>query len=91
MYETNESIQLTIRDDGSALREPARSGRTGTGIAGLTERIAALGGTVTACRPDDGGFRLTVDIPQPHSPTKVPASAAVRPASGQSFALGKQA
>jgi signal transduction histidine kinase len=34
----------------------------GTGLVGLTERVALLGGTLTAC-PENGGFAVTASIP----------------------------
>jgi two-component system sensor histidine kinase DesK len=36
----------------------------GAGLLGLTERVAAIGGTVEA-EPTECGFRITVDVPSP--------------------------
>lgn len=41
----------------------ADPGQSGTGIAGLRERVATIGGRVEAGRLDDGGFRLRVSVP----------------------------
>jgi two-component system sensor histidine kinase DesK len=57
------SDQVEIVDDG---RGPAadRDGHDGHGLAGLRERAARLGGTVTVGRADGGkGFRLRVSVP----------------------------
>jgi two-component system sensor histidine kinase DesK len=90
LRESGGSAGLTISDNGMSEAEVQRSGRAGTGIAGLTERIAALGGSVTAGRPADGGFRLVVEIPRPSVGAPVPAPERRRSASGQPFALGEQ-
>ncbi|MBC6462303.1 sensor histidine kinase [Actinomadura sp. HBU206391] len=50
---------VEIRDDGTA--EPP--GAVGHGLSGLTERMATAGGTLTAGRRADGGFRLAVTLP----------------------------
>jgi two-component system sensor histidine kinase DesK len=60
--------EASITDDG---RGPARTAGTsgtpnqapGTGLVGLAERIAALGGRFETGRTSDGGFRLTVALP----------------------------
>ncbi|HEX7103154.1 MAG TPA: sensor histidine kinase [Nitrolancea sp.] len=90
LRKSGESVRLTVRDDGTTTSEPPRSGRAGTGIAGLAERVAALGGTVTAGQPAEGGFRLVVDIPPPNAGANAPAPAIRQPGSGQPFVLGEQ-
>lgn len=50
-----------VIDDGAADDTPA--GQDGNGIAGLSERIAARGGVLTAGRDERGGFRLRVELP----------------------------
>jgi signal transduction histidine kinase len=67
------AIAVTITDDGHDLRvrvtntAPARSEEptpgAQLGLAGIRERAAALGGTVTAGPTPDGGFELTATLP----------------------------
>ena len=52
---------LSVRDDGSGGADPAR----GTGLIGLTDRIQALGGTITLHSPTGQGTTLDVDLPVP--------------------------
>ncbi|MDX3855026.1 sensor histidine kinase [Streptomyces sp. AK02-01A] len=59
---------LVVENDGAP--DPAAAGamapaRTGSGLAGLRERLAALDGTLEAGRTDDGRFRLTARVPLP--------------------------
>jgi glucose-6-phosphate-specific signal transduction histidine kinase len=35
----------------------------GIGLAGMEERITGLGGSLEAYSPEEGGFRLKVEIP----------------------------
>ncbi len=49
---------LEIRDDGPG----TEAGEPGSGLAGLTERMAALGGTLTAGRLPSGGYRLRAEV-----------------------------
>lgn len=68
------SARLTITDDGRG-PGPAAGGtavqaRTGTGLRGLTERLAAAGGSLTAAPTPPTGFRLTATLPvEDPSPT----------------------
>lgn len=41
----------------------------GTGLAGLAERVAALGGTFTAAPDQDGSWRVTAVLPLSHATT----------------------
>ncbi len=65
----NLRIELTPRsiavfDDGRVVAgSPAGPGR-GSGLAGLAERAAALGGTVHAGPREPVGFRLCVEVPE---------------------------
>jgi signal transduction histidine kinase len=56
------AITLEITDDGrgaqQGMLEPA-----GSGLAGLRERVAALGGSCQAGPLPEGGFRLAVTVP----------------------------
>ena len=66
------AVTLTMDNDGTP--SGAAPARPGTGLTGLTERITALGGTVTAgCSPGDR-FRLEATVPA------APVQAAGRPA-----------
>jgi signal transduction histidine kinase len=50
---------LTVRDDGLGGADPAR----GSGLIGLTDRVEALGGTLTIVSPRGGGTTLHVELP----------------------------
>ncbi|SOD62467.1 two-component system, NarL family, sensor histidine kinase DesK [Streptomyces zhaozhouensis] len=54
--------ELSLENDGAVARETAAAG-TGTGLAGLRERLSALGGTLSAERAEGGIFRLTARVP----------------------------
>ncbi|MFJ6702923.1 MULTISPECIES: histidine kinase [unclassified Streptomyces] len=59
-----ERVRLTITDDGSgAGAEPGREGVGGTGLKGLTERLAAAGGSLEAGPSPRGGFTVTAQLP----------------------------
>jgi glucose-6-phosphate-specific signal transduction histidine kinase len=51
-------VRLAIRDDGIGGADPAR----GSGLAGLSDRIEALGGTLKSPAPG-GGTTLLIEIP----------------------------
>ncbi len=58
---TPDGLRLTVdNDQGSA---PVVGGSTGFGIVGMTERIAAVGGSLDA-RPRPGGFTVIASIPR---------------------------
>jgi signal transduction histidine kinase len=52
-------LLLSVRDDGVG---GAATGR-GSGLVGLTDRVEALGGTITVHSPIGQGTRLEVDLP----------------------------
>ena len=52
-------LHLSVRDDGSGGADPAH----GTGLIGLTDRVQALGGTITIHSPVGEGTTLHVDLP----------------------------
>jgi len=65
------------REDGTARAEVVDDGRgavggdraTGSGLAGLAERTAALGGRLAAGGGEQGGFHLRIDAPIAAAPT----------------------
>ena len=54
-------LHLTVHDDGNGGADPTQ----GTGLIGLTDRIQALGGTVTIHSPIGEGTTLHVDLAVP--------------------------
>ena len=78
---TNATIRIAYRegtlmvevDDDGAPRSPGRPGGqpqgTGSGIAGMTERAAALGGTLQAGPRPGGGFTVRARLPL-HGPSQ---------------------
>ncbi|GAA3199720.1 sensor histidine kinase [Dactylosporangium siamense] len=52
-------LHLTVRDDGVGGADPKR----GTGLTGLTDRVEAMGGTLTFESPPGEGTRLQADFP----------------------------
>lgn len=59
------AVRLTVRNDGAEAAPPASaaSGRHGTGLAGLSGRVLALGGEFTA-GAEDGTFTLRAVVPR---------------------------
>jgi signal transduction histidine kinase len=53
------SLLLSVRDDGIGGADPAR----GSGLAGLTDRIEALGGSIRVHSAAGTGTHITVDLP----------------------------
>jgi signal transduction histidine kinase len=60
-------LRLTVRDDGIGGADPAN----GSGLTGLTDRVEALGGTITVHSPPGEGTTLQVWLPfsAPAEPT----------------------
>jgi PAS domain S-box-containing protein len=54
-----EILRLAVRDDGIGGADPAQ----GSGLVGLSDRIEALGGTLTVASPADRGTTLLIEIP----------------------------
>jgi signal transduction histidine kinase len=52
-------LVLTIDDDGVGGADPAQ----GSGLTGLADRVAALGGTIAITSPPDRGTSLRVELP----------------------------
>jgi PAS domain S-box-containing protein len=53
------TLQLTFDDDGVGGADPAR----GSGLTGLMDRVAALGGTISITSPPGRGTSLRVELP----------------------------
>ena len=56
------SLLLSVRDDGIGGADPAR----GSGLAGLTDRVEALGGSIRLHSATGAGTHITVDLPLEH-------------------------
>jgi signal transduction histidine kinase len=58
----NGSLLLSIRDDGIGGADPTR----GSGLAGLTDRVEALGGSIHLHSAAGAGTHITADLPLEH-------------------------
>jgi signal transduction histidine kinase len=58
---TGHSLTFTVEDDGKGF-DPATA-RMGTGVQGMTDRMAALGGTLEVSSEPGRGTRVTGTIP----------------------------
>ncbi|WP_051789693.1 sensor histidine kinase [Streptomyces sp. NRRL S-1022] len=79
-----ERVRLTVTDDGEGTGTGTSGGVGGTGLKGLTERLAAAGGSLTAGPAPRGGFAVTADLPAGGAeavPAAVTAPRAHRPPS----------
>lgn len=56
---SNARAVLTVRDGGSGGADPAH----GSGLRGLADRVAALGGSLVVASPPGGGTLLTAELP----------------------------
>jgi len=54
-----DALHLSIEDDGVGGANPAR----GSGLVGLTDRVEALGGTLTIRSPAGDGTTMRVELP----------------------------
>jgi signal transduction histidine kinase len=60
------AVRLCVRDDGQARpASGALEGRGRMGLAGMRERITALGGTLSVHAAAEGGVELTVTLAAP--------------------------
>ena len=59
------SLLLSIRDDGVGGADPAR----GSGLAGLTDRVEALGGSIQLRSAAGAGTHITVELPREYELT----------------------
>lgn len=62
---TEDAAELRIRDDGRGLCGVSIDDDRGFGLAGMRERVALVGGTLTVVDGQDAGTDLTVRIPLP--------------------------
>jgi signal transduction histidine kinase len=58
---TDDAIEIVVEDDGLRVGEP--NGHGGNGIAGMRERVAALGGEFSAGPRRDVGFEVRARLP----------------------------
>jgi signal transduction histidine kinase len=58
-WELRGALEMLMRDNGIGAQNIVK----GIGIAGMEERLAALGGKLEVSSPEDGGFALKVTIP----------------------------
>ena len=65
----NGSLLLSIRDDGIGGANPAR----GSGLAGLADRVEALGGSIRLHSAARAGTQITVDLPLEYEPARLRA------------------
>jgi signal transduction histidine kinase len=77
------SLLLSVRDDGVGGADPGR----GSGLAGLTDRVEALGGSIRLRSAAGAGTNITVDLPLESEPAQGAADA--RPAPGPHRADGQ--
>ncbi|WP_344234443.1 sensor histidine kinase [Kribbella hippodromi] len=56
---TTDRLLLSVRDDGTGGADPAK----GSGLVGLDDRVAALGGTLVVESPSGQGTTLSVSLP----------------------------
>ena len=67
----DEALTVEVVDDGASAGVPASSGRTGgAGIAGMRERVVALGGELSAGTAPGGGFRVLAELPTARTQTE---------------------
>jgi signal transduction histidine kinase len=59
------SLLLSVRDDGIGGADPRR----GSGLAGLADRVEALGGSINVHSPAGTGTQITVDLPREYELT----------------------
>lgn len=79
---TAERVRLMIADNGTGVRPTpstpsTRPGTGGTGLKGLTERLAAAGGSLQAGPTPRGGFLVTAELPRGATESPDPEEAAL--------------
>jgi signal transduction histidine kinase len=65
LHYTPETLSVQVVDDGQGTVTPAGSGPSGPGLglAGMRERVSALGGRLQAGPQHDGGFQVRAELP----------------------------
>ncbi|WLQ43373.1 sensor histidine kinase [Streptomyces laculatispora] len=66
---TSDRVRLTVTDDGRNPAAPPTPGIGGTGLKGLSERLAAAGGSLEAGPGPGGGFVVMAELPADASGT----------------------
>ena len=74
---SDDSVEVEISDDG--IGAPATAGE-GSGLRGLGERLAAVGGTLDAGASPGGGFRVLARVPLPQRADATAGDEAAAPA-----------
>ncbi|MGW2343835.1 sensor histidine kinase [Streptomyces sp. NPDC001661] len=69
-----DRVRLRVRDDGAGPSGDAGRGG-GTGLKGLTERLAAAGGSLRSGEAPRGGFEVRADLPTGDREPTAPATA----------------
>ncbi|MGW6012523.1 sensor histidine kinase [Streptomyces sp. NPDC055210] len=59
----DRELTLSVQDDGHGATRSGHGGGSGSGIAGMTERARALGGTLSAGTGSAGGFVVRARLP----------------------------
>ncbi len=70
------SVVFTVEDDGTGF-DPATTAM-GTGLQGIADRLAALGGTIEITSAPGRGTRVTGQVPAPGDDSSLPLEAASR-------------
>jgi signal transduction histidine kinase len=61
VHRANGTLEITVENDGRTPQVPLPEG--GHGLAGMRERVTALGGTFEAAPREGGGFRVAAQLP----------------------------
>ena len=77
----DDRLGIAVTDDGTGPADPTREAG-GSGLRGIAERVAMLGGTLSAGPAPDHGFRVEVVLPLAEQPPAAQSPAAARLAAG---------